>query len=180
VTTLLNNHLNEYKVHITFSEQDVAHFLLPQQGVVYTYVVDEKEDGNITDFCSFYALPSQVIHWLPDNEEQRKQLEEDKGSVITNKHGKELKQGYDTINAAYCFYNVTKNNDEERQKLVFKSMLSQASQKGFDVFNMVEVLQNRRIAQDLLFKAGSGRLAHYLYNWRVPQLDAPDIGIVLV
>jgi glycylpeptide N-tetradecanoyltransferase len=71
-------------------------------------------------------------------------------------------------------------NDEERQKLVFKSMLSKASQKGFDVFNMVEVLQNRRIATDLLFKAGSGRLAHYLYNWRVPQLDAPDIGIVLV
>jgi glycylpeptide N-tetradecanoyltransferase len=30
VTTLLNNHLNEYKVHIAFSEQEVAHFLLPQ------------------------------------------------------------------------------------------------------------------------------------------------------
>lgn len=180
VTELLNNHLNEYKVHITFNQQEVAHFLIPQEGVVHTYVVDEKGDGNITDFCSFYALPSQVIKWMPDNEEQRKQFLEDKGAVIVNKHNNELKPGYDTINAAYCFYNVTMNNEEERQKLLFKSMLGQAYAKGFDVFNMVEVLQNRRVATDLLFKAGSGRLAHYLYNWRLPQLDAPDIGIVLV
>lgn len=51
---------------------------------------------------------------------------------------------------------------------------------GYDVFNMVEVLQNKRITDDLLFKIGGGRLAHYLYNWRCPAMEAEDVGIVLV
>jgi glycylpeptide N-tetradecanoyltransferase len=59
-------------------------------------------------------------------------------------------------------------------------MLARASALGFDVFNMVEVLQNRRVAIDLLFKGGSGRLAHYLYNWRIPQQEPTEVGIVLV
>merc|ERR1712205_198849 len=46
--------------------------------------------------------------------------------------------GYDQIRAAYCFYSVTRDNHEERQKLVFKSMLARAAKLGFDVFNMVE------------------------------------------
>ena len=58
VTVALNKHLNDnYKVHITFSENEVHHFLLPKQNVVWSYVVDDT-DGNVTDFISFYALNS--------------------------------------------------------------------------------------------------------------------------
>jgi glycylpeptide N-tetradecanoyltransferase len=51
---------------------------------------------------------------------------------------------------------------------------------NFDVMNMVEVLNNKRVVQELIFKPGDGRLAHYLYNWRIPSLEAEDVGIVLV
>jgi hypothetical protein len=108
--------------------------------VVFSYVVDEKNDGNLTDFCSFYALPSNVLHWTADDEEQQKLLDTEPGAIVTNKHGKELKKGYDQIRAAYSFYCVIKDNDSERHKLVMKSMLAQAAKIGYDVFNMVEVL----------------------------------------
>lgn len=40
VTDLLNNHLKKnYKVHIEFNEEEVAHWLLPREHVIYSYVV---------------------------------------------------------------------------------------------------------------------------------------------
>jgi glycylpeptide N-tetradecanoyltransferase len=60
-------------------------------------------------------------------------------------------------------------------------MMASAANLGHDVFNMVEVLQNKRMTEEgLMFKPGDGRLAHYLYNWRCPSMEAEDIGIVLV
>ena len=57
---MLNNYLSQFKLHISFTEDEVAHFLLPQEWVIESYVVD---DGNnkITDFISFYSLPSSVL-----------------------------------------------------------------------------------------------------------------------
>ena len=106
--------------------------------------------------------------WAPDDEEQKDKLINEKGTILVNKHGREIKSGYDQIKAAYCFYSAIQGNNLERQVLVYKSMLARASKLGFDVFNMVEVCSNRKIAEDLMFKPGSGRLAHYLYNWRIP------------
>ena len=58
VTVALNKHLaDNYKVHITFSESEVGHFLLPKDEVIWSYLV-EDEDGKVTDFISFYALNS--------------------------------------------------------------------------------------------------------------------------
>lgn len=40
VTELLKNHLvSQYKVHIEFNEEEVAHWLLPRDHVIYSYVV---------------------------------------------------------------------------------------------------------------------------------------------
>lgn len=60
VHALLNAHLSTYKVHINFNEAEIEHFLLPQEGVVYSFVV-EDEEMNVTDFCSFYTLPSTCL-----------------------------------------------------------------------------------------------------------------------
>ena len=54
--------------------------MLPQKDVVYSYVVEDKA-GKITDFFSFYSLPSSV-------------LKENPGS-------------HTILNVAYSFYNVT-------------------------------------------------------------------------
>ena len=59
-------------------ESEVAHWILPREGVVDAFVVEDPETGAITDLCSFYHLPSTVIG-----------------------HEK-----HNTLNAAYSFYNV--------------------------------------------------------------------------
>lgn len=59
VHELLNAKLATYKLHPTLSEEEVRHWLLPRKKVVFTYVV-EKE-GKVTDFASFYSLPSSVL-----------------------------------------------------------------------------------------------------------------------
>ena len=42
----LNKHLTEnYTVHIEFSEEEVGHFLMPQQGVVNAWLVEDESTG---------------------------------------------------------------------------------------------------------------------------------------
>lgn len=45
VCNLLNEHLNEFKVHINFTPEEVKHFLFPQKGVVYSFVVEDEKSG---------------------------------------------------------------------------------------------------------------------------------------
>ncbi len=58
-TALLNTYLKTFHLAPEFSEAEFAHWCLPRAGVVWAYVV-EKE-GRITDFLSFYSLPSSVL-----------------------------------------------------------------------------------------------------------------------
>lgn len=42
VTAALNSHLfANYKVHISYTEEEVKHFLLPQDNVVYSYLIKD-------------------------------------------------------------------------------------------------------------------------------------------
>ncbi|CEM36970.1 unnamed protein product [Vitrella brassicaformis CCMP3155] len=78
VTRLLADYLSSYQLHPTLDEEEVRHWLMPRAGVVYSYVrVINKE---VTDFLSFYSLPSSVI----GNEKHK------------------------TLWAAYSYYNVAK------------------------------------------------------------------------
>jgi len=61
VTELLTTYLSERKIHIHFTVEEVKHFFLPQNNVVYTYV-EGPVGGNLTDMFSFYCLPSQVLN----------------------------------------------------------------------------------------------------------------------
>ncbi|XP_010242274.1 PREDICTED: glycylpeptide N-tetradecanoyltransferase 1-like [Nelumbo nucifera] len=78
VTRLLRNYLKHFVVAPDFDENDVEHWLLPNENVVDSYVVESPETHEITDFCSFYTLPS---------------------SILGN-------QNYSTLKAAYSYYNV--------------------------------------------------------------------------
>lgn len=79
VQALLSAHLSNYKLVVSFSEEDVRHWLLPREGVVDCFVVEDPVTKKITDFTSFYTLPSTVIGH-PD---------------------------YNELKAAYSFYNVS-------------------------------------------------------------------------
>jgi glycylpeptide N-tetradecanoyltransferase len=59
VGELLNNYLGKHKIHFKFSKEEIKHFLLPRDGVVVSYVAED--DKTITDFFSFYSLPSSIL-----------------------------------------------------------------------------------------------------------------------
>jgi len=58
---LLQEYLKKFTLYLHFeSDEEFAHWVLPREGVVNSYVVDTPGKG-VTDFFSFYHLPSSVI-----------------------------------------------------------------------------------------------------------------------
>lgn len=78
VAKLLQEYLKKFDVVLEFDEKEVEHWLVPREDVVESFVVEDPETKLITDFVSFYSLPS---------------------TIIGNKK-------YDELRAAYSFYNV--------------------------------------------------------------------------
>jgi len=76
VNNLLSTYLAKFSLYVHFTDEEFAHWLLPREGVITSYVVEN--DGVITDFFSFYTLCSTII-----------------GNVQ-----------YQTLRAAYSYYNV--------------------------------------------------------------------------
>lgn len=62
VQRLLMEYLRRFSIYVDFTQEEVAHFFLPREDVVYSYVVQDPETREITDFCSFYSLPSSILH----------------------------------------------------------------------------------------------------------------------
>ena len=60
VHQLLSHYLSRFSLAPVFSEEEVRHWLVPRAEVVYSYVVQGAK-GRLTDFCSFYNLPSTII-----------------------------------------------------------------------------------------------------------------------
>ncbi|KAL1559143.1 glycylpeptide N-tetradecanoyltransferase [Salvia divinorum] len=79
ITRLLRNYLQQFAVAPDFDVDDVEHWLLPKEDVVESYLVESPETHEITDFCSFYSLPSSIL-----------------GS-----------QNHSVLKAAYSYYNVS-------------------------------------------------------------------------
>jgi glycylpeptide N-tetradecanoyltransferase len=77
VFELISGYLKKFSLHPEFTVEEIRHWVLPRDGVIYSYV-REGRPGVVTDFCSFYSLPSSI-------------LGNDK---------------YSTLNAAYSYWNV--------------------------------------------------------------------------
>ena len=41
--------------------EEIAHFLLPREMVIESFVVEDVKSKQITDFISFYSLPSSIL-----------------------------------------------------------------------------------------------------------------------
>lgn len=61
VYTLLREYLDSFKVHTVYSKEEIKHWFIPRKGVVYSYVIEDPETSAITDFISFYSLPSTLL-----------------------------------------------------------------------------------------------------------------------
>ncbi|KIY43592.1 N-myristoyl transferase [Fistulina hepatica ATCC 64428] len=125
-----------------------------ERQVTWTYVVEDPQTDKITDFFSFYSLPSSII----GNE----------------KHA--------VLYAAYLYYYATDTAftpDAEasgalktRLRGLIGDALIVANNAKFDVFNALTLMDNVPILADLKFGQGDGLLNFYLYNWRTAPLAA--------
>jgi glycylpeptide N-tetradecanoyltransferase len=41
---------------------------------------------------------------------------------------------------------------------------------GFDVFNALDLMENKEFLKELKFGKGDGNLQYYVYNWRCPSI----------
>lgn len=60
-SVLLKDYLSRFSMYASMDEEELSHWLLPRKGVIYSYVVEDPETGDITDLVSFYSLPSSII-----------------------------------------------------------------------------------------------------------------------
>ncbi len=146
---LLREYYQRFSLHVDFSEEDFAHWLLPREGVVYSYVVEDPDSGEISDMTSFYSLPS---------------------SVIKNPN-------YKTLNAAYSFCTAAM-----KTPLVdlMRDALTLARMNDFDVFNALDLAENKTFFRDLHFHIGDGKLHYYLYNWKCRPMESKENALVLL
>ncbi|XP_061771617.1 glycylpeptide N-tetradecanoyltransferase 2 [Nerophis ophidion] len=147
VTELLQKFLKRFQLAPSMSEVEVAHWFLPQENIIDTYVV-EGSSGILTDFASFYTLPSTVMHHPLHR----------------------------SLKAAYSFYNV---HTQTPLLDLMNDALILAKLKGFDVFNALDLMENKVFLDKLKFGIGDGNLQYYLYNWKCPPMEPDKVGLVL-
>ncbi len=82
--------------------------------MIYSYVVEKNK--KITDFFSFYSLPSSIL-----------------------KH-----PVHKTLRAAYSYYNVAKTVSLVE---LINDALVVANNEGFDVFNALDILDNKNFLE---------------------------------
>ena len=154
VADLLRRTLERFDVYQVFSDEEVAHWFVSDEKlpsgerVIWTYVVEA--DSKITDFFSFYSLPSSIT-----------------------KSSK-----YSKLNAAYLFYYgsesaFTESRDvyEARLQELINDALILAKALNFDVFNALSLLDNPSFLEPLKFGPGDGYLNFYLYNYKIMPVD---------
>ncbi|KAM6216202.1 glycylpeptide N-tetradecanoyltransferase 2 [Rhynchocyon petersi] len=147
VQELINSYLKQFHLAPVMDEEEVAHWFLPQEHIIDTFVV-ENSSGKLTDFLSFYTLPSTVMHHPV----------------------------HKSLKAAYSFYNI---HTETPLLDLMNDALIIAKLKGFDVFNALDLMENKTFLEKLKFGIGDGNLQYYLYNWRCPGTDSEKVGLVL-
>ncbi|KAJ3112866.1 glycylpeptide N-tetradecanoyltransferase, partial [Physocladia obscura] len=135
-----------------FSVEEIEHWFIPIEDVVYSYVVEDLLTGRVTDFYSFYNLPSSILK----NEK------------------------YNHLRAAYLFYYcpLGNGNDHLRTTALINDALIQAYVNEFDVFNCLDLMGNHRFLEKLQFGKGDGTLNYYLYNYRCRIVENQRMGVV--
>lgn len=76
VKNILNSYLTKFELREVYSTKEVKHFFMPREKVMHSWVIETK--GVITDFLSFYSLPSSIL-----NHQKHKTLNVSKISKIS-------------------------------------------------------------------------------------------------
>lgn len=57
--------------------------------------------------------------------------------------------------------------------------ISSILQSGFDVFNALDLMENKEFLEALKFGIGDGNLQYYLYNWRCPPIPPNNVWLTI-
>ncbi len=148
-----------YEIVHDFNEEEFKHWIFGDlslkndQKVVHTWVV-ENDDGEITDFFSFYLLPFSILN----------------------------NSDHQDLGIAYLFYyasDVAFDKEEAEGNVLLKKRLTDligdaliiAKSLGVDVFNALSSQDNNLFLQDLKFGEGDGLLNYYLFNYRAKPIS---------
>ncbi|KAI0034011.1 Myristoyl-CoA:protein N-myristoyltransferase, N-terminal domain-containing protein [Vararia minispora EC-137] len=178
VAALYSRYMERFDLVPLMSVDEVLHQFMSGRGVGEISTVTGRRDRQnsethkITDFFSFYSLPSTVINHPRHN----------------------------LLEAAYLFYYASdvafEDGTDDRgllkhrvQELIADAIII-ADQAKFDVFNALTLMDNMSFLSDLKFGQGDGLLNFYLYNWRTKPLaginaveDRPigrGVGVVML
>ena len=147
---LLEVHYNKrMELFRVMSVDEVAHVLTPKDRVIYTWVI-ENEAGVVTDFVSFYSLPSSILD--PETDTRTGTLEN-----------------------AYLWYTVA--TSIPRSTLI-SNVVTLAKQEGFDAFTALGIAGLPDDLIQCKFVKGTGTLRYYLFNWRGKMLHDASVGFV--
>ena len=81
-----------------------------------------------------------------------------------------------SLKAAYSFYNASTSTPWTQ---LMNDALVTAKKNGFDVFNALDLMENKTFLETLKFGIGDGNLHYYIYNWRCPNMPSQNVGLVL-
>ena len=81
-----------------------------------------------------------------------------------------------SLKAAYSFYNASTSTPWTQ---LMNDALVTAKKAGFDVFNALDLMENKTFLENLKFGIGDGNLHYYIYNWRCPNMPSQHVGLVL-
>uniref|UniRef100_A0A182P9S8 Glycylpeptide N-tetradecanoyltransferase n=1 Tax=Anopheles epiroticus TaxID=199890 RepID=A0A182P9S8_9DIPT len=150
VHKLLESYLQRFNLTPVFDEAEMRHWFLPQNGIIDCFVVEDPARPG--------TITDMVSYYtLPS-------------TVMHHAVHKYVK-------AAYSFYNVSTRTPW--LDLMNDALIS-AKNLGFDVFNALDLMDNKQFLVPLKFGIGDGNLQYYLYNWRCPSMQPEDVGLILL
>ncbi|CAF1254618.1 unnamed protein product [Didymodactylos carnosus] len=145
--TLLTQYLKKFDLAPIFAKHEFEYLCSNRPNIVSSYVVEN--DGEVTDFISYYHLSSTIM-----NHPQ-----------------------YKTLNAGYLYYHATSKTP--LIDLVTDCLVT-AHMNEFDVFNALDLMDNKEFLEKLKFGVGDGNLQYYIYNWKCPQMSAEKASVALL
>lgn len=143
---LFNVYMNRYNLHPLYT-QDEFNFIFSNK-LVTCYVL-ENEQGNVTDFISYYTTQTTVLK-------------------MNDKH-KFIRKGQ-----LYYYTSINENPFN-----LIKDLLIVAKNNNIDVFDALDIMENSNVIQELGFEEGTGVSHYYLYNRKIKPLKNIQCGMIL-
>lgn len=146
---LMMKYLSQFKIYVEFSKKDFQHFFVRRENILESFVIETN--GKITEFFSFYCLPSSVLN-----------------------HPK-----YKEIKAAYSYYFVNNNmsiEDLYHVALIKAKQLDYDVFNALDIMNNEKVFERHLFASG----DGFLQYYMYNWKIKSTVLTPNEIGMVLM